>query len=105
MDQNGCRPKMYGPKVNFHLFLYIFINFLTFLKYLISWCFFSLTLSQTLIPLGTSDKKIGVNALFVPIFWDHFYFDPYISILPFLVSNSINACYFSHFRHLTNRKN
>ena len=29
--------------------------------------------------------KIGVNALFVPKFWGHFYFDPYISILPLLV--------------------
>ena len=46
----------------------------------------------------------GVNALFVPTFWSHFYFDPYISILPLLVPNPINACYFSPFSHLTNRK-
>ena len=29
----------------------------------------------------------GVNALFVPTFWGHLYFDPYIFILPFLVAN------------------
>ena len=47
---------------------------------------------------------LGVNALFVPTFWGHFCFGPYISILPLLVPNSINACYFSPFRHSTNRK-
>ena len=41
---------------------------------------------------------------FVSIFWGHFYFGPYISILPLLVPNLINACYFSHFRHSTNKK-
>ena len=48
--------------------------------------------------------KKGVNALFVPTFWGHFYFGLYISILPLLVPNPINACYFSLFRHSTNRK-
>ena len=51
-----------------------------------------------------SKKKKDVNALFVPIFWSHFYFGPYISILPLLVPNPINTCYFSPFRHSTNRK-
>ena len=46
----------------------------------------------------------GVNGLFVPIFLGHFYFDPYISILPPLVLNLINVCYFSPFCHSTNRK-
>ena len=46
----------------------------------------------------------GVNTLFVLIFWGHFYFGHYIFILPFLVSNPINACDFSLFRHSTNRK-
>ena len=46
----------------------------------------------------------GVNALFVPTFWGHFYFGPYIFILPLLVPNPINACYFSSFCHSTNRK-
>ena len=47
----------------------------------------------------------GANALFVPIFRSNFYFGPYISILPLLVPNPINACYFSPFYHSTNRKN
>ena len=50
-------------------------------------------------------NNIGVNALFVPTFSGHFYFGPYISILLLLVLNPINACYFSTFRHSTNRKN
>ena len=41
--------------------------------------------------------KNGVNALFVFIFWGHFYFGSYISIFPLLVPNPINACYFSPF--------
>ena len=41
---------------------------------------------------------LGVNALFIPTFWGHFYFGPYISILPLLVPNPINAYYFSPFR-------
>ena len=36
-----------------------------------------------------------VNALFIPIFRSNFYFGPCISILPLLVPNPINACYFS----------
>ena len=50
---------------------------------------------------------MGVNALFVPTFWAHFYlvptflFGPYISILPLLVHNPINACYFSPLRQPT----
>ena len=48
--------------------------------------------------------KLGVNVLFVPIFWGHFCFGLYISILPLLVPNPINACYFSPFHHSTNRK-
>ena len=43
----------------------------------------------------------GVNALFVPTFRGRFYFGPYISILPILVPNPINACYFSPFRQPT----
>ena len=43
----------------------------------------------------------GVNALFVPTFWGCLYFGPYISILPILVPNPINICYFSPFRQLT----
>ena len=38
-----------------------------------------------------------VNSLFVPTFWGHFYFGPYISILPLFVLNPINACYLSPF--------
>ena len=45
-----------------------------------------------------------INALFIPIFWGHFYFGPYISVLLLLVPNPINACYFSLLRHSTNRK-
>ena len=48
--------------------------------------------------------KLGVNVLFVPIFWGHFCFGLYISILPLLVPHPINACYFSPFHHSTNRK-
>ena len=48
-----------------------------------------------------SNFVFDVNALFVPTFWGHFYFDPYISILPLLVPNPINACYFNHFRQPT----
>ena len=29
--------------------------------------------------------KKGINAFVVPIFWGHFYFGPYFSILPILV--------------------
>ena len=36
-------------------------------------------------------KEKGVNALFVPIFWGHFYFGPYISILPLLIPKLINT--------------
>ena len=35
-------------------------------------------------------KKKGVNAPLVSIFWGHFYFGPYIFILPFLVPKPIN---------------
>ena len=48
--------------------------------------------------------KIGVNALFVSTFWDHFYFSPYIFILPLLVPKSISACHISPCRHPTNKK-
>ena len=48
--------------------------------------------------------NIGVNAFFVPTFWGHFYFDPYISILPLLVSKPINACHLSPYRQPTNKK-
>ena len=44
---------------------------------------------------------IGINALFVPTFRGHFYFGPYIYILPILIHNPINACYFSPFRQPT----
>jgi len=33
----------------------------------------------------------NINALLVPIFWGHFYFGPYIFILPLLVPKPINA--------------
>ena len=36
-------------------------------------------------------KNKGVNALLVTTFWGHFYFGPYISILPLLVPKSINV--------------
>ena len=49
-------------------------------------------------------KELGVNALLVLIFWGHFYFGPYISILPLLIPNPINAGYFSPFHHSTSRK-
>ena len=48
-----------------------------------------------------SNFVFGVNALLVPTFWGHFYFGPYISILPLLVPNPINVCYFNHFRQPT----
>ena len=41
--------------------------------------------------LNPSSLKKGVNALLVFTFWSHFYFDPYIFILPLLVPKSINA--------------
>ena len=44
---------------------------------------------------------LGVNALFISTFWGHFYFSPYIFILPLLVPNPINACYFNPFHQPT----
>ena len=44
----------------------------------------------------------GVNAFLVPIFWGHFYFGPYISILPFLVLKMKNAFHFGPYCHSLN---
>ena len=49
--------------------------------------------------------NFGVNALLVPIFLGHFYFGPYIFILPLLVLKPISACHISYCRQPTNRKN
>ena len=50
-----------------------------------------------------SDFVIGINVLLVPIFWGHFYFDPYISILPHLIPKMKNAFYFSLYCHSLNK--
>ena len=47
-------------------------------------------------------KKKGVNALLVSTFYDHFYFDPYIFILLFLVLKMKNAFHFGPYRHSLN---
>ena len=49
---------------------------------------------------------IGVNALLVPIFWGHFYFDPYIYILPLLVPKTkkkMRSILVITFTHLTEK--
>ena len=47
---------------------------------------------------------VGVNALLVPTFWNHFYFGPYILFLPLLVPKPINTWHLGPFRHSTNGK-
>ena len=63
-------------------------------------------IAGTLETYAATKIIIGVNALLVPIFWGHFYFDPYISILLLLVpkTKQKNAFYFGHYLHSLNRK-
>ena len=69
-----------------HYFLFLFI--LDFISYI-----FIISLQRVII--------LGINALFILTFRGRFYFGPYISNLPILVPNPINACYFSPFRQPT----
>ena len=55
------------------------------------------------IPYFVCVYFLGLSALFVPTFRGRFYFGPFISILPILVPNPINAYYFSPFRQPTDR--
>ena len=76
----------------------------------------SILLSLPLPPskLPIRETALGLGLGFVIFFWRKrsfrpyilglFLFGPYISILPLLVPNPINACYFSLLRHSTNRK-
>ena len=47
----------------------------------------------------------GINVILVIIFWGHFYFGPYIFILPLFVPKPINTWHLSPHRHPTNKKN
>ena len=97
----------YNYNVPFYALLLLFLfkscdN--VFENYLIFPCFLNQDCSFFFLNFYYLYFILGVNALFIPTFWGHFYFGPYISILPLLVLNPINACYFSPFRHSTNRK-
>ena len=51
----------------------------------------------------TTTTTKGVNALLVLTFWGHFYFSPYISILPLLVPKTKKAFHFGPYHHSLNR--